>query len=524
MNTARTQTRSLADWFLRGHAANPDGIALRVGTIGLTYRELHERAWRTAEDILALTGSKRPRVGVLARQSVEAYVGVLAAALSGGTVVPLNPDFPARRLQTMVAAAEVSVLVTDGPGLDTRRALPDVLGVLPVAVERNVAAAPDPHRWADPTSAAYVLFTSGTTGRPKGVAVANSQVDHYLTVVHKRYTFRPTDVFSQTFDLTFDLAMFDMFAAWGSGGTLVAIQPAAMARLPDYLRRHGVTVWFSAPSAIALSRRRGQLAPGAFPTLRWSLFCGEPLLAADAADWQAAAPRSTVENMYGPTELTISCSVHRWNPDTSPARSVNGIVPIGLVHEGLQFVLCDDDGSIADQTGELCVSGPQTVAGYLDPSDDEGRFVEHAGHRWYRTGDVVRVLDNDELAYLGRRDNQVQVRGCRIELSEVDYAVSSCAGVDQGVTVLAKGDLVAFYTGVARERASLTRELAELLPRTNIPHDLRHLEAFPLNTNGKIDRNALRTEAEDTRTTGRQQDDQFLERVVSLRPGMGGGP
>lgn len=495
MTTSDARTRSLAGWFLLGYSANPDGIALSVGTAQLTYQDLYDRAWRVGEGILAVTGPVRPHVGVLARRSVEGYVGVLAAALCGGAIVPLNPDFPAQRLRDMVMAAGVSVLVTDESGLEARQADPDVLGELPVAVEREAATKPDPGRWGDPAAVAYVLFTSGTTGVPKGVPVVNSQIDHYLRVVHNRYVFRPTDVFSQNFDFTFDLAMFDMFAAWGSGGTLVTIPSAAMASLPRYLRRHGVTVWFSVPSAIALARRWKQVEPGAFPTLRWSLFCGEALLATDAADWQAAAPLSTVENLYGPTELTISCSVHRWDPGTSPARSVNGIVPIGSTHDGLRFILLDESGAVTTGTGELCVSGPQTFAGYLDPRHDEGRFVEHAGARYYRTGDFVRVADDGELAYLGRRDGQVQVRGCRIELAEVDHAVSSCHGVAQAVTVQANGELVVYYTGAVRESATLIRELAGILPRTSIPYELRHLDAFPLNLNGKIDRNALRAKA-----------------------------
>ncbi|MFS8098618.1 diaminobutyrate--2-oxoglutarate transaminase family protein [Lentzea alba] len=496
MTTSKARTRSLADWFLLGYTANPDGIALRVGTVELSYQHLHDRARRAAAGILAVTGPVRPRVGVLARRSAEGYVGVLAAALCGGAAVPLNPDFPAPRLRQMVAAAGVSVLVADESGLAMLQSAPEVLRDLPVAVGMDGPADLGPESWSDPAAVAYVLFTSGSTGAPKGVPVTNSQVDHYLHVVHERYSFQPTDVFSQNFDLTFDLAMFDMFAAWGCGGTLVTIPSTAMASLPRYLERHGVTVWFSAPSAIALARRWKRLEPGAFPTLRWSLFCGEPLLAVDAADWQAAAPLSTVENLYGPTELTISCSAHRWDPEASPAQSVNGIVSIGALHRGLEFVLLDHSGTVTEGTGELCVAGPQTFSGYLDPRHDEGRFVEHAGTRWYRTGDLVRVNAQGELNFLGRHDRQVQVRGVRIELAEVDHAVSSCDGVVQAVTLqAADGELVAFYTGEVRDSAALIRELACVLPRTAIPGELRHLDAFPLNSNGKIDQAALRTKA-----------------------------
>jgi amino acid adenylation domain-containing protein len=466
-----------------------------VGTTELTYQQLYDRALPLASGILDLTGRTAPRVGVLAKRSVRAYVGVLATALCGGTIVPLNPEFPATRLAEMVRAADVSVLVTDEAGLAARENT-EQLRALPVATPGSAPAGQRPG--GDPDAIAYILFTSGSTGRPKGVPIGNSQVDHYLRVIHDRYRFTSSDVFSQNFDLTFDLAMFDMFAAWGCGGTLVAVPSTVMASLPRYLARHRITVWFSAPSAVALARRWKQLGPDAFPTLRWSLFCGEPLLGADAAQWQAAAPASTVENLYGPTELTISCSVHRWDQRTSPAKCVNGIASIGALHPGLHAVLLDGQGTVTEGTGELCVSGPQTTSGYLDPSDDAHRFFERGGRRWYRTGDLVRYDTDGDLVYLGRRDSQVQVRGCRIELAEVDHALTYCHGIEQAVTLQVDGELAAFYSGEPRDHVDLVGELGNYLPRTTIPKLLRHIDAFPLNANGKIDRNALRTMANET--------------------------
>jgi amino acid adenylation domain-containing protein len=486
-------TQNLARWFLRGHDLNPDGVALRVGTVELTYRELLGRAQRLAAGIREVTDSPAPRVGILAGQSVPAYEGVLATALCGGTIVPLNAGFPAGRLVEMARAAGVRAVVADEAGHAARQRIGQ-LGALPVARPSATTHNLPP----DGDGIAYILFTSGTTGRPKGVPIGNAQVDHYLRVIHDRYRFTTSDIFSQTFDLTFDLAMFDLFAAWGAGGTLVSVPPTVMAALPGYLAQHGITVWFSAPSAIALARRWRQLSPGALPTLRWSLFCGEPLLGADAAEWQAAAPQSTLENLYGPTELTISCTVHRWDPATSPARCVNGIVPIGVPHPGMRAVLADEQGNLTGgDTGELCMSGPQTTPGYLDPADDTHRFFEFEGERWYRTGDLVRFDSRGELLYLGRRDSQVQVRGCRIELAEIDHAVTSRPGVEQAVTVHAAGELVTFYTGASFDRLDLARELAHILPHNMIPKLLRHVPEFPLNPNRKIDRTGLRMMADE---------------------------
>jgi non-ribosomal peptide synthetase component F len=258
--------------------------------------------------------------------------------------------------------------------------------------------------------------------------------------------------------------------------------PKAFLGLADFLGRNRITVWFSSPSVISLLRRLRALSPGSLPTLRWSLFCGEPLLRHDASDWQLAAANSTVENLYGPTELTISCSVHRWDPATSPDQCVNDIVSIGRMHAGCEYLLLD---------GELCVTGAQMFPGYLDPGDDQGRFVEHGGRRWYRTGDLVRELPGGELAYLGRRDHQVKIRGVRVELAEIDWALRRCAGVQESVSVAVDGELVSFYLGVERPAADLMTELGSVLPKNTIPRYFRHLTEYPLNANRKIDRPAL---------------------------------
>lgn len=482
---------TLPGWFLRGARRDPAAPALRIGPAVLSYQQLHERAVALAAG-LARPGRPARRVGLLAARSVQAYAGVLAAGYAGAAVVPLNPEFPAERTGQMIRAAGLDALIVDEGGAALLPALAADLGDTPVLGEPGeTAAAPPPLRPPGPDDIAYILFTSGSTGRPKGVPVRQRNVDAYLRFVHERYAFGPADVFSQTFDLTFDLAMFDLFCAWGSGGTLVSLPSAAFAAVPDYVAQHGITVWFSSPSVISLLRRLRGLAPGVLPSLRYSLFCGEPLLAGDAADWQAAAPASRLENLYGPTELTISCSVHRWDPVTSPERCVNDIVSIGTLHPGHEYLLLDADGRPDPETGELCVTGPQMCPGYLDPADDNGRFTRHEGRRWYRTGDLVRRRPDGELSYLGRRDHQVKVHGVRIELAEVEWGLRRCAGLTDAAAVALDGELYAFYLGQRRPSAELIAELAEFFPRPLIPLRYLHLDEFPLNANRKIDRPAL---------------------------------
>jgi amino acid adenylation domain-containing protein len=485
----RTGQEGLHEWFLRGLAADPAAAALRIGTKSFTYLRLHERGLALAGDLVALTGGHPRRVGLLAARSEQAYAGVLAAGYAGAAVVPLNPEFPADRTSAMIAAAGIDALIADTRGVAVLPELADVLGSTPVITEPTCPPLDRP-RDAAPDDIAYILFTSGSTGRPKGVPVLHRNVSAYLRFVHDRYAFTRDDVFSQTFDLTFDLAMFDMFTAWGCGGTLVCVPPTAMAALQEFIGYQGITVWFSSPSVISLTRRRG-LEPGSLPSLRLSLFCGEPLLRHDAMDWQAAASQSRLENLYGPTELTISCTVYCWDPLEGHDLRVNDIVSIGTMHPGLRYILLGADDRPDPGEGELCVTGTQMFPGYLDPADDLGRFAEHDGLRWYRTGDMVRLLPTGDLAYLGRRDHQVKIRGVRVELPEVEWGMRRCPGVRDAVAVAVAGELVAFYLGDRQPPVALTRELGTFFPRQQIPRLFHHLTEFPLNANRKTDRGAL---------------------------------
>ena len=507
----RPAPRDLYARFLRGLDRSPEGTAIRTAGLRITYRQAHEQALLWAG---ALTGRSARTVGVLAGKSPTAYAGVLAALCAGAAVVPMRPDFPTARNSRMLTASGATALIVDEEGAKTLGALaeaggsalaglhvlapdggPDDPAPFPV-LEADPAHALHEPREVDPEDTAFILFTSGSTGRPKGVVVTHGNTDHYFRLLDERYDFTPDDTFSQAFDLNFDCALFDLFCAWGAGATALAIPPAAYRDLPGFLAEHGVTVWFSTPSAIDLVRRMGGLTPGALPGLRWSFFAGEAFRCRDAHDWQAAAPGSAVENLYGPTELTVTIAAHRWAGPESEAVAVNGIVPIGPVHEGHRHLLLGDDGRPALEEGELLVAGPQLTRGYLDPGDEEGRFPHLDGTRWYRTGDRIRRTGDGQLAYLGRLDSQVQVAGWRIELGEVEHALRE-AGLPDAVAVGAEGPagtvLVAFYTGPAVATADLVGRLRRLLPDGAVPRRFHHLDELPLNANRKTDRTTLAT-------------------------------
>jgi amino acid adenylation domain-containing protein len=486
--------------------------ALEFPRSQVSYAELRSMAEQVAEDIVSGLDGQPARVGLLGSRCPETYAGYLGIARTGAAVVPLNPDQPVARNAAVAREAGLDLLLT--------------CGVDPAAV-RDLTTSPvldlTGHRWFRPpgrpglsadgavsgrADVAYLLFTSGSTGRPKGVPVPNRAATSYLRRAIARYRFAPSDRLSHSFALTFDLSVFDLFCAWGSGATLV-VPTADQARLPvRYVNDRGLSSWFSVPSAISVASQMRTLKPDCMPGLGWSLFCGEALSYDQAAAWQAAAPASVIENLYGPTELTVSCSAYRLPSHQADwPYTQTDTVPLGEPHDGLDFLILDEDG-LAAAEGELCVRGRQRFDGYVDPSDNAGRFVGTDGaaasaitpDSWYRTGDLVRRNTDGHLVYLSRLDDQLKINGYRAEPGEIEAQLRRYPGIAEAVIVPRPGpattELFAFYVGTETAKRALTAFLSERLPPYLVPRHYRRLESLPRTANGKIDRKTLRAEVD----------------------------
>lgn len=513
---------------------DPGAIALEVEGAALSYGELRTRAGKIARILLEGRAASSPRLGaVLATRSAPDYVGVLGTLLAGSGYVPLNAKFPAERSAQMLAASRATTLVASSRAADTLRALlvavpqrllvvlPDAADVAELAstfpqhafVGAEAVEAVDPLEEApavDEAAIAYLMFTSGTTGTPKGVMVTHANVLHHLDVMARRYQVVPGDRFSHAFDLTFDLSVFDLFLPWSCGASVHVIPPSEQMAPARFVREHALTVWFSVPSVAMMLRGLRLLKPGSLPSLRLSLFCGERLTPDVARAWADAAPQSVLENLYGPTEATIACTLYRWDSGLSPAASTGGSVPIGRPYDGHAAAIVDPSTLAlveAGEAGELCIRGPQVATGYLDDAARTAeRFVSmpwDAGteNRWYRTGDIARVDVRGDLVHLGRNDDQVKLRGFRVELGEIEARLREVAGTDfAGVVAwppLAPTHVVAFVARSAVAAADILSGIARVLPEYMVPKDVRVLGEMPLNANGKMDKGALRRLLED---------------------------
>ena len=501
--------RNLAELLARSVAEHGTITALEVNGAEVTYARLWDMAGTIATRVLAVR--ERPvRVGLCASRTLTAYAGYLAALRLGATVVPINPSAPAPRAADVLRLSSADAVICDENVDDgylasmTGNLVPSIR-----LVSADLAGSPSGSDLPPSVSAsddfAYILFTSGSTGTPKGVPVTHGSVLSYLAHVVARYGLGPGARMSQNFELTFDLSVFDLFAALSSGATLVVPTRGELLMPVSYAARRRLTHWFSVPSLVTHAIRSRKLVDGAMPDLRWSLFCGEALTREQAAAWAGAAVNSTLENLYGPTELTIHCAEFRLPPsvDTWPD-TANGTIPIGAVLPGLEWIVLGPNLRPAE-SGELCVRGPQRLVGYLDVRDDHGRFVSWSSGdaaavvyegggltraHWYRTGDRVSVVDG-VLVHHGRMDRQIKLRGYRIEPGEVEAAVRAVAGVESAAVVLVPaadgGRLACVYTGERALGETLRGRLAGLLPSYMVPTSFIHQDALPLTDNGKTD-------------------------------------
>ena len=486
----------------------PNGVALEVDGGRTSYRDFVGLASVMAARLTHGTGASTS-TAIWADRSVASYVGVLAALMRGHCYVPLNPALPRERLRAMLLRTSCRNLIYDarrGPDVETLlRDLP--LAIDRVAFEVGATAPTDLPRVAavEKDARAYVLFTSGSTGTPKGVPVTHANVRALLDFVRDRYAISPSDRCSQTFDLTFDLSVFDMFATWTAGACL-AVPSHDDLKTPDaYIRERGLTVWFSVPSLAAFMDRAGTLTAAAFPSLRLSLFCGEALPCQLARKWSIAAPKSVVENTYGPTELTVFCTFGRWTQEQTPESCELGLVPIGKPLPGMRVRVCDDELHLVEpgHVGEVLMTGPQLTPGYLDdPEKTAAAYVKLPGEDaiYYRTGDRVRwKSDGEPMSFIGRRDGQIKVRGYRVELGEIENVLANYVGVSDVVVVAREGmagekRLIAYVVPVAGARpdvAQLRTFLAGKLPDYMVPSAFVSLDKLPLTPNGKVDRKAL---------------------------------
>ncbi|MFD3743697.1 non-ribosomal peptide synthase/polyketide synthase [Nocardia sp. NPDC058633] len=509
---------TMVDRFARAAALGPNAVAVKAGETALTYAELDAWSNRLARRLVAAGVGPESLVAVALPRSVELPAALLAVLKAGGGYLPIDPHYPADRIEYILDDARPHCAITNhdsglardwfgGPVIDPAA---DNLS------DYDAGPLTDADRRAplSPANAAYVIYTSGSTGRPKGVVVAHGNVVALLDNTARRFGFGPSDVWTMFHSYAFDFSVWELWGALLHGGSVVLVDyftSRSPEQFRELLRTEGVTVLNQTPSAFyqLIAAESADPVPTEY-ALRTVIFGGEALEPQRLAGWFARYPDSPrMVNMYGITETTVHVSYREITPDLGPA-SVIGSAIAGLAVRVLDSRLRPVPVGVP---GEIYVSGPQLARGYAGrPELTASRFVADPygppGSIAYRSGDLARwtvvsdgagAVPEVDLEYLGRADQQVNLRGFRVELGEIEAALLRSSVAPREVAVLVRTDLVdeprivAYLVAESADldTAALRKELARTLPEHMLPAAVVPVDRIPLTVNGKLDRAAL---------------------------------
>ena len=514
-------TLHVKDRFLDSIEKFADKEALDCHDGILSYRDLGLKA---LEFVSNFDLDATQKVGILGDRDVLSYVTLFASVISLRTFVPLNQRFPVNKLIYIIEKSDLDTIYVSKNCLNLIvKILPEVKRKLKVYVTDETAAqilhgsnadirvidfnAHDleyksyQHAQLRKAQAAlyhplYIIFTSGTTGDPKGVEVSFDNMTAYLDGISAVFNYSSEDRIALVSDITFDLSQGEIFCAFSHGAALVVVYPQYLFAFISFLDKKQISCVTLVPSAVLHLKKMGLLDGGGVKTLRLCNFIGEALPYSVCKDMAYSAVNSVIYNSYGPTEATVAISYFKV---CDYKRSGN--VPIGTIYSGSVAILRAADGTIAKDEGEICLGGPQICNGYYkNEAKNASAFFMHDGIRFYRTGDLgcyEMVDDRRVLVYKGRIDDEVKVQGFRVSLLEIDEAFVSAFKVSGAAVALndnlgsASIALVVHGKDNSIDKKEIINTLKEMLPFYMLPSKIIFKESMPYNANGKLDRKAL---------------------------------
>lgn len=502
---------SLGASFFAAASRHAERTALRwTGGADISYAQLANEVRRTAARLHAQGVRRGTLVALQNDKSLSGLATMLACLVLGAPYTNIDANNPPQRLAHILGVCRPSLILCDAPPAASvceaasSFAIPTLqLADLPEADAADWGESP-----VTGTDTAYVMFTSGSTGVPKGVAISHASVLNFVAWSRVTFDITPDDVLTGVNPIYFDNSVFDFYAALFNGACLAPFTPADTKDPLSLVRRideAGCTVWFSVPSLLIYLMTVKALQPSTFASIRAIIFGGEGYPKRELSRLHRLyGSRSRLFNVYGPTECTCICSAHAITE--SDLADDKGLPTLGRIAANFDYAILDGDQRVAPgDAGELCLIGPQVGQGYYnDPERTAAVFVGSPVHRsvrqpMYRTGDFVRETEG-QLWFVGRKDNQIKHMGYRIELEEIEAALHRLAYVTQAAVVYNRvrenfGHIVAHIAtaDAGTDAARLRGDLKSALPDYMMPNRFVIVETLPKNANGKVDRNALKS-------------------------------
>lgn len=492
---------SVTEYLKHSARAYPDKIAFNDGEKSLTFSQLEQQSRQFACRIFSAIGeeTKQP-IGIYLPKSVECIVAFFAVAYSGNFYTPLDITMPEARLQKITDTLQPSITITDKAHESTILKLSKTVLLIDDELFQKAVDGESLNkiqRNMIDTDPLYVMFTSGSTGMPKGVVVSHRSVIDYVEWLAETFKFTERTIFGNQAPFYFDNSILDIYSTIKNGCETVIIPEERFLspkRLCQYLNQMKINTIFWVPSALVLVANSGALKTSGPMNLEKILFCGEVMPTKQLNIWQSAIPTALYANLYGPTEITDVCAYFIINRKFRDNESL----PIGFPCRNTNILVLNEKNRpvVGDEIGELCVGGTCLAHGYYgnrvktSTSFTQNPLNDKYPERIYHTGDLVRYNEYGELLYIGRKDFQIKHMGHRIELGEIETASMAypateccCALYDNE-----KKQIILVATPENINKANLYQHLKTRLPRYMLPGLIETVSTLSLNPNGKIDR------------------------------------
>jgi amino acid adenylation domain-containing protein len=506
----------------------PDHHAMRFEGKHLTYTELAQRSNQLAHFLREQGIRPKDRVGVFLDKSLETAIAVYGIMKAGAAYVPLDPRSPSARLISIIEDCELRGIVAQDNKLKVLQEVAQGQSILRFVVGMTTDALPNiaaygwdvvatlPNESAPrvPTiesDLAYIMYTSGSTGKPKGMMHTHYSGLSYARISSATYGVTQQDRLGNHSPLHFDMSTFEYLTGPYCGATTIIIPetytlfPVNLAQLIEDER---ITIWYSVPFALIQLLQRGAMEKRDLSSIRWINYGGEPFAISHLRDLMQRLPNARISNVYGPAE-TNQCTYYHLT--AADVQDDDASIPIGHISDNAEGLILDDADQEAafGEVGELVVRAPTMMRGYWNRVDLNQRafyvrevFPDYR-EQFYRTGDLVRQRPDGLLEFLGRKDNQVKVRGYRVELSEVEAALARHPAVEEAISFVLKAPLgdqlgaaVILRANTSATSAELTAHVRERVPPYMVPDTIETMESFPRGGTGKIDRKVVQQQVQ----------------------------
>lgn len=460
----------------------PKTLAVEQGVSFYTYEDFTNIVLNLTKKILAEKAT--PIVAIVGEKDILSYTSMFSVLYSGGTYVPISANLPLNKTIKIINSTKIDLIICkSGVAQLLKKKFPSKKFFTQKDLSNHKCFSIPKIKTKKKT--AYIMFTSGSTGNPKGVCISRSSLDHYIKWFNKNIKIKKSEKCSQFPEIGFDLSVADIYGTLCSGGTLCPANSNYSKVFPGrFLAQKKISCIVCVPSLIDIINNSGDLKIKNFSSIKKVFFCGEPLLKKHAKNLFRVNKKIKIINSYGPTEATVSCTKKLITPTDLKKNKFNSL-PLGKPIDGVKIRLLNNN-KYSKKEGEIVIFGKQVAMGYLNEKENKNKFfISKKEGAYFKTGDYAEIV-NGEMYFKNRLDTQVKIKGHRIELDEINNYLNRF-GLENVHTIILMEKIISFYSDKFKfNRNSLIKYLKKNIPEYMIPNYLLKIKKFPLNQNGKV--------------------------------------